>query len=287
MPAGRVPSGPAAASRVAALGWHSWTPPSHLQITSSGPSEGPVPQPRCRGSWEALEGLPSPSEGGHPNTGHHPGSAGRPLLLWTYLLCRLHLSPKPLLPEEARLPDVLSLCPSPPGGGKQSLCPEATCSLGARPSTKNMRKSPGCCGTALPCVCGLCLRSVSGVLSSSSLLFTSPLLSAPAPAPRPEALRQHLVGTGALPHPPASSTVCILRWGQNPRTLAPRGSWPGPTSFGEVPPQGQPVPHHVVAQPHQCLSHLGRWCSEGPGLRAQVIRVCAWSPLPCLCVCHN
>ncbi|XP_023619055.1 AP-1 complex subunit mu-1 isoform X1 [Myotis lucifugus] len=145
-------------------------------ITSSGPSEGSVPQPWCRGSWGST-GRPAKPAGRRTPRHRPPPRLCRetPPSPDMPALPSPHLSPKPLLPEEARLPGVLSLCPSPSWGGKRSLCPEATRSLGAESRHQEHEELARLLrGTVLPSCrsVGLCLMSVSGVLSSSSLLFT-------------------------------------------------------------------------------------------------------------------
>lgn len=100
-----------------------------------------------------------------------------------------------------------------------------------RPRHQEHQKRPGCCGArvgrlAVPLV--VCFLSVSGVLSSSSLLFTEPccllLLLLVLK------LRQHLVGTGALPlasfhtaHPPLGARTPAL-WPLGAPGLDPQAS---------------------------------------------------------------
>ena len=56
-------------------------------------------------------------------------------------------------------------------------------------------------------------------------------------------------------------------WGRTRALWPPGGSRPGPTSFSEAPPQGQPVPHSAVTRPHQCLSHPEVGAARATGLR--------------------
>lgn len=225
----------------------------------------PAPDP-VRVSASLVQGLlgkrwkPAKPSEGHPDTGHHPGSAGDPFSSRRTCSAVSFLSPKPLPPEEARLPDALSPRPGPPGEG--AVFPRGHGSLGCAGPGTGTWKLPAARGTFWPpavlsAVFPECLWGFVFVLVA---VYVNRALCSSCSSSRSS--QQHLVGTGAHPRPP--STLRILHWGQSP-ALRPLGLLAWTAGFGEVPPQGRLC--HTGCRSTTSVFVHGEGVQGAPGLR--------------------
>ncbi|XP_045429501.1 AP-1 complex subunit mu-1 isoform X1 [Pipistrellus kuhlii] len=227
-------------------------------ITSSGPSEGQC-QPGAGAPGEALETCQARRKDTTtlatiPALPGDPSSSGRTCSAVS------HLSPKPLPPEEACLPDAPSPRPGPPGEG--AVFPRGHGSLGCAVPGTGTWELPAARGTFWPpavlsAVFPECLWGFVFVLVA---VYVNRALCSSCSSSRSS--QQHLVGTGAPPRPP--STLRILHRGQSP-ALRPLGLLAWTAGFGEVPPQGRLC--HTGCRSTTSVFVRGEGVQGAPGLR--------------------